>query len=362
MLGPSRDLLALGWDDSWREAAEALPPVGVPGRVLRVDRGLCTVCTDDGPLRASFGSALLEGIAADPLQTPCAGDWVLARAWPDGPVTIEAVLPRRTALVRAEAARSSQGQLLAANATDVAVVDSLQTEPNVGRIERLLALAWASGAQPMVVLTKADLASDAALVAEDVRSLAPGIPVITTSTVTGAGFDELRLILQAGATIALVGASGQGKSSLVNHLVGASLLRTRVIRDDGRGRHTSVRRELVLVPGGGALIDTPGMRGIGLQAGHAGVAAVFPDIEALANACRFRDCEHVAEPGCAVLSEVESGALAVRRLESWRALRREEGDISARKAERLRRQAGKRSKYESKQDKAAARALRRGGP
>lgn len=357
---PVYDLAALGWDESWREAAAAYPHVGVPGRVARVDRGLCTIWASEGPVRASFGSAVLDAIAADPRQTPCTGDWVLVRTWPDGPLTLEVILPRRTAVIRAEVSGSSRGQVLAANATVVAVVDSLQPAPNLARIERLLALAWGSGATPVVILTKADLVQDAALVVEDVRALSPETRVIATSTITGEGFDDVRALLETGGTMALLGASGRGKSSLVNHLVGAQALTTRVIRDDGKGRHTSVRRELVLIPGGGSVIDTPGLRGIGLQGGQRAIVSVFPDVEGLSELCRFGDCEHLSEPGCAVQQAVSDGRLPIRRLESWRALHLEGSQMSTLHAERLRRQAGKRSKFESKQQKAAQRAWRRG--
>jgi ribosome biogenesis GTPase len=332
----------------------------MPGRLARVDRGLATVWTAEGPVRASFGSGVLEAVAADPLQAPCTGDWGVVRRWPDGPITLEVVLPRRTAVVRAEASGSSRGQVLAANVEIAAVVVALHPEPNLARVERLLSVAWASGARPIVVLTKADLVSDTELMADDIGALAPRLQTIATSTVTGRGFDDLRALACEGGTIALLGASGQGKSTLVNELVGAKTLATRKIRADGKGRHTSVRRELVLLPSGGCVIDTPGLRGVGLQASGGGVAAVFPDIAALAGRCRFADCSHASEPACAVREAVASGRLPERRLRSWRALHLEGAGMSAREAERARWQAGKRSKFESKQQKAQQRALRRG--
>jgi ribosome biogenesis GTPase len=360
MAAPAIDLARLGWDDSWQKAALPYTQQGTPGRIARVDRGLCTVWTADGPMRASFGSTVLEAIAADPLQAPCTGDWGVVRRWPDGPITLEAVLPRRTAVIRAEASGSSRGQVLAANVEVAAVVVALHPEPNLARVERLLSLAWASGARPIVVLTKADLVTDAVLITDDVRSLSPDVLTIATSTVTGAGIAELRTLVAGGGTIALLGASGHGKSSLVNELVGAETLATRKIRDDGKGRHTSVRRELVLLPSGGSVIDTPGLRGVGLQTSGGGGATVFPDIAAIAEHCRFADCSHAAEPGCAVQEAVAAGRLPMRRLNSWRALHLEGGHMSAREAERARWQAGKRSKFESKQQKAQQRALRRG--
>jgi ribosome biogenesis GTPase len=263
----------LGWDDSWREAL-GLPAAAEgdaswsqvqPGRISRVDRGLCVVLTEAGPLRASAGSHVLDAMARDSLAGPCTGDWCLLREWADGPVTIDRLAPRRTLLQRAEAARGSRGQALAANVDVAAVVVALHPEPNLGRIERLLTIAWESGARPMVLLTKSDLVVDAAAIAEDTRAVAPGVEVIVCSATTGEGIDRVRGFVARGSTLALLGASGHGKSSLANRLVGAPLLTTRTIRDDGKGRHTSVRRELVLLPGAGAVIDTPGLRGVGLQ-------------------------------------------------------------------------------------------------
>lgn len=353
------DLAAVGWDDSWRDAAVAHAEHGDPGRVTRVDRGACEVLTPDGPVRATWGGPVLAGIAADPLATPCTGDWCLARWWPDGPITVERLLERRTAVVRAEAGKSSRGQVLAANVDVAAVVVGLHPEPNLARIERLLAVAWGSGAAPAVVLTKADRAGDADDIADDVRRVVGDAQVIVTSVVSGRGIDELRELVGGHGTMALIGASGHGKSSLVNALHGgAAVLATREIRADGKGRHTSVRRELVLLPGGGAVIDTPGLRGVGIHG--SGIDDAFPDIAALAAACRFRDCRHLLEPGCAVRAAVDDGRLAVRRLDSWRRLSLEGIDAQSRQRERAQRQAGKQWKFDSKQAKARQRAIRRG--
>jgi ribosome biogenesis GTPase len=306
------------------------------GRVVRVDRGIATVLTEDGPVRVSFGSAVLADMARDPLTTPCTGDWVVVRAWPDRRHTLEAVLPRRTALVRATAGRQSHGQVLAANVDLVAAVVALEPMPRISRVERLLAVAWDSGAQPLVVLTKADAVRDSALVAEDVAAVAPGVEVVCTSTVTGEGLDRLRDMLEGRRTLALIGASGHGKSSLTNALVGAEVLSTREIRDDGRGRHTSVRRELVPLPTGGAVIDMPGLRGIGLTDSGEGMPHAFADVEALVAQCRFADCGHHGEPGCAVQEALADGTLPVRRYESWQKLQREIRWRSARQDARLR--------------------------
>jgi ribosome biogenesis GTPase len=306
------------------------------GRVVRVDRGLASVLTRSGPQRASVGGALLGRMAADPTEGPCTGDWCVLRSWPDHRVTLERVLPRRTAVVRAVSGEASHGQLLCANVDLAAVVVALHPVPVLAKVERLVTLAWESGARPLVVLTKADLVHDAPLVADDVRDATPGVDVVTVSARTGEGVAELRERLGGRLTMALLGASGHGKSSLVNALVGAEVLSTRAIREDGRGRHTSVRRELVVLPGGGAVIDTPGLRGVGLIDADAGLAQTFADVEELAQQCRFRDCAHAGEPGCAVAAAVADGSLPLRRLESWQRLQRELRWIASRKDARLR--------------------------
>jgi ribosome biogenesis GTPase / thiamine phosphate phosphatase len=333
----SRVFLAeLGWDAAFAAAFSAYDQTCRPGRVARVDRSACTVLAENATLRATPGGDLLAKMSEDPANGASTGDWCAVREWADGRTTLEAVLPRHAAVARADVRGRSRGQVLAANVDVVGVVAALQPEPSLGKLERLLALAWESGATPLVLLTKADLVADARLVADDVALAAPGVQVICLSTVTGAGFDELRDALGPTGTLALVGSSGAGKSSLVNELVGAEVLETKEIRDDGKGRHTSVRRELVVLPGGGCVIDTPGLRGVGLIDADEGVAATFADLEALVGECRFSDCGHSSEPGCAVLAAVADGTLPVRRLESWRKLQREMEWMAARTDARLR--------------------------
>lgn len=317
---------------------------------------MCSVLTDAGVMRVSWGAELLDSVATDPLLAPCTGDWGMVRQWPDGPTTLEAVLPRRTAVVRAEAAGTSRGQVLAANVDVVAVVVALHPEPNLGRIERLLSVAWQSGARPMVTLTKADLVSDADPVADDVREAAPGVVVVRCSTVTGEGIDVVRRAMGPHGTLGLLGASGHGKSSLTNALVGADVLDVRDIREDGKGRHTSVRRELLPLPAGGSVIDTPGLRGVGLQDADEGIMATFPDVAALSSSCHFTDCTHQHEPGCAVREAVESGELPLRRLESWSKLQREAQWMAARSDARLRAEQHKKWKQLSKDYRTPKRA------
>ncbi|MFJ6718928.1 MULTISPECIES: ribosome small subunit-dependent GTPase A [unclassified Streptomyces] len=328
-------LAAFGWDDAW--AAEFAPYATrglLPGRVVRVDRGQCDVMTSDGVVRADTAFVTPH----DPLRVICTGDW--AAVEPAGnPRYVKAYLPRRTAFVRSTSSQRSEGQILAANVDHAVIAVSLAAEVDLGRIERFLALAWESGAQPLVVLTKADLVPDPTVLAHlvrDVETTAPGVQVLTVSSLTGEGTDVLAAVVSGGTSV-LLGVSGAGKSTLANTLLGADVMEVRQAREvDGKGRHTTTTRNLLVLPGGGVLIDTPGLRGVGLWDAEAGVGQVFSEIEDYAADCRFHDCAHVAEPGCAVLAAVESGALAERRLESYRKLLRENQRIVAKTDARLR--------------------------
>jgi len=340
----SLDLTSLGWDDQLSSAfdqhvqrADSCPGDLVPARVTRVDRGACDAIAADGPLRATFSGALLAAGAADPVSTPCVGDWITARRWPDGRVTADSVLPRRTAFVRAAVTPGvSHGQVLAANVDVAVVVEGLHPEPDLGRIERFLALAWESGASPLVVLTKADLVPDPDGMRAEVAAAAPGVEVLAVSATTGAGLADLEPYAVAGRTLAFLGPSGAGKSTLTNALAGATLMVTRELRADGKGRHTTVHRELVVLPGGGLVVDTPGLRSVGLTDVAVSLERVFAEVEALAEQCRFGDCVHDTEPGCAVLAAVECGELPERRLESYRKLLREARWMAMRHDARLR--------------------------
>jgi len=274
------------------------------------------------PTRATLDAGLLVTGSRDPLAAPTVGDWVGVRRWPDGRVTVETVLPRRTAFVRGTAGADSGGQVLAANLDTVFVVAALSTVPNLNRLERLLILAWQSGASPVVLLTKADLASDAEVLREEVAEIAPGADVLPVSAVTGAGLEAVSRHC-TDRTVAIIGPSGTGKSTLANRLLGEERLATTGIRDDGKGRHTTTHRELLPLPGGGVLIDTPGLRGVQLWAVDGGLESAFPEVEALAAGCRFLDCGHGSEPGCAVQGAVADGTLPLRRLEHYRKLERE---------------------------------------
>jgi ribosome biogenesis GTPase len=330
------DLPSLGWDGHFASAYGRFDRPGRrAARVTRVDRGVCTALAADGSLRASLSGSLLAAAAADPTALPCAGDWVVVRDWPDDRTTLEAVLPRRSVIARAGTGPESTGQVLAANLDTVAVVEPMDPSPDLGRVERLLALAWESGARPLLVLTKADLAADPAAVADQLAAVAAGAEVFAVSARQGRGVERLRPFVGYGQTLGLLGRSGAGKSSLVNALAGATVMETKALRSDGRGRHTTTYRALVALPGGGAVVDTPGLRQVGLFDSTAGLDRAFADVAALAAACRFRDCRHEAEPGCAVLAAVDDGALAPRRLASWRKLREELTAEARRRTARL---------------------------
>ncbi|WP_184788513.1 ribosome small subunit-dependent GTPase A [Phytomonospora endophytica] len=319
---------SLGWDDRLRAAYKRHDRRGQrPGRVARVDRGICTVLTAEGTVRASLSGRMLGDLAADPASGPCAGDWVVVRQWPDDRTTLEAVLPRKTSIVRAGAGKAATGQVIATNIDIIAVVEPLDPDPDPGRIERLMTLAWDSGATPILLLTKADAVGDPAALALSFADSAPGVPIIPVSTVNGEGLDVVAEYVPSGRTMALVGPSGAGKSSLVNALAGAEVMVTRALRADGRGRHTTSYRALVPVPGGGVILDTPGLRSVGLfdrdNGEGDGLVRAFADVEELVAACRFSDCRHDTEPDCAVREALELGALSARRYENWRKLQRE---------------------------------------
>ncbi|MGW2645257.1 ribosome small subunit-dependent GTPase A [Streptomyces sp. NPDC001393] len=331
----SHPLAPYGWDEGWEAEFAAYAGQGLlPGRVVRVDRGQCDVVTAGGIVRADTEFV----VPRDPMKVVCTGDWVAVD--PDGdPRYVRAYLPRRTAFVRSTSSKRSDGQILAANVDHAVVAVSLALDLDLGRIERFLALAWESGAQPVVVLTKADLVPDPVTLAhlvQDVETSAPGVPVLTVSALQGEGLDVLVALVGSGTSV-LLGQSGAGKSTLANALVGADVMDVRAARDvDGKGRHTTTTRNLLALPSGGVFIDTPGLRGVGLYDAGSGVGQVFSEIEELAERCRFHDCSHDTEPDCAVRSAMESGELPQRRLESYRKLVRENQWIVAKTDARVR--------------------------
>jgi ribosome biogenesis GTPase len=256
---------------------------------------------------------------------PVTGDWVAVSApLGDGAAIIRAVLPRATTFVRREAGPGApRGQVVAANVDVALLVASLNADLSLRRIERYLASAWESGAAPVIVLTKADMCADTEGRKADVEAIAFGAPVHAISSLTGEGLDALRAHLKPGRTAVLLGSSGVGKSTLVNALAGKDLMAVREIRDDDTGRHTTTHRELILLPDGALILDTPGMRELGLWDASAGVSATFADLEALFAQCRFDDCRHRSEPGCAVRAALDDGTLEPSRWESWGKLQKE---------------------------------------
>lgn len=342
----------LGWDAGWDTALASVPtPVGtdapvptpVLARVARVHRGACDVLlatgTEPTPAAARWSPAVTRAARDDPAELPVAGDWVLLEpvdgSDPAAPFAVTQVLPRRTSVQRLEVSGSSHAQVLAANADVVAVVAAMVPDLDLGRVERLLALAWTSGARPVVLLTKADLHPDPGSAVALVAGVAAGCDVHALAAPDGTGLQPVRDLLLQGATVALVGASGVGKSTLLNALVGTSAMATRTLGAEGKGRHTTVTRELHLAPGAGAVLDTPGLRSVGLH-GEEDVTTLFPEVDELAARCRFADCGHTVEPGCAVLAAAADGTLPQRRLESYRALAREAEFVARRTDARLR--------------------------
>jgi ribosome biogenesis GTPase len=319
----------LGWDDGWEAAFAEHRATGlVPARVAIQHRGAYDLLAEQGELRASAANRL-----ARTDELPAVGDWVGV-----DPETelIEAVLPRRTTISRKEVWQATREQVLAANVDVAFLVQALPLDFNVRRLERYLAMAWESGAQPVVLLTKTDLVDDVQPFLADAEGVTLGsCPVLAVSARTGAGLGEMLEWFEGNRTAVLLGSSGVGKSTIVNTLAGEELLATKEVReDDQRGRHTTSRRELILLPTGGVVLDTPGIRE--LQLWDADLEQTFGDIEEVARRCRFSDCAHDREPGCAIRQALADGTLPAERWESYRKLQREMEAIEVRRNHLLR--------------------------
>jgi ribosome biogenesis GTPase len=313
-----------GWSDALRLAFEPHARAGhLPGRIVVQQREAHLVVTDGGNLSARLSGRLRH--EAREAGHPAAGDWVaLSAKAGEGKATIHAVLPRRTAFVRRAADSVQTLQVIAANIDVVFVVTSMNADLNPRRLERFLAAAWQSGARPVVVLTKADLCEQPEAQAAEIATLAAGCPVLVVSARQGLGMGGLMEHIAPGETCVLIGSSGVGKSTLVNALLGEERMATQDIRaSDARGRHTTSHRQLILLPGGGLILDTPGIREVGLIDADEGLSTVFDDIEELARHCRFRDCGHSSEPGCAVRSALEEGRLDADRWAHYQKLSQE---------------------------------------
>jgi ribosome biogenesis GTPase / thiamine phosphate phosphatase len=327
----------LGWSAFFADAFEPYKREDtVPARVAVRHHGPCELLTEQGP----FGGVPMGRL--DDSEMPAVGDWVVARTLPgERKALIEAVLPRRSAFTRKEAWRRNVAQVVAANVDTVFLVSAFAHDLNARRMERYLTAAWESGAEPVIVLNKADLALDPISEAAAIESVAFGVPVHLVSATSGDGLDTLERYIAPGRTVALLGSSGVGKSTLVNHFAGYSVMRIRELRQDGRGRHTTTHRELVPLPAGGLLLDTPGMRELQLWAGEEALDSTFDDIVSLFDGCRFTDCAHEQEPGCAVQEALRSGTLSRERYDSWRKLQRELRRLEIRQDARLRAEARK---------------------
>jgi ribosome biogenesis GTPase / thiamine phosphate phosphatase len=321
-------LEALGWNQHFAEAFAPFEPAGlIPGRVAVQERGAVVLFTAAGTLNAS-GQAV-------------AGDWVAAEKLSgEDRAIVRAVLPRRTRFARKEPWLTEE-QVIAANIDTVFLVTDCGRDFKPRRLERYFTAAWDSGADPVVVLTKSDLAKDPSETVAQAEAIAFGVPVHAVSSVTGAGLDALESHLAPGRTVALLGSSGVGKSTLANRLLGEELLATGDLRRDGRGRHTTTHRELVRLPGGALLLDTPGMRELQLWADESALNETFTDVAELARQCRFTDCAHGSEPGCSVRAALADGTLPQIRWESYRKLQRELHSLALRQDARLRSEARK---------------------
>jgi ribosome biogenesis GTPase / thiamine phosphate phosphatase len=322
---PDAALRGLGLAD---EDATAFAAVAQPGdelaRVARVDRGgWVTALTADGELRGRQHPRFRR--LMDPLEIPTVGDWCVFR--PDaggGPTQLVQILPRRSAFVRtAGDAVESRTQLVAANVDVALVLVPCDGDRKLARIDRLLSLAFSSGAKPVLLLSKADACDDPDGVRAEVAAAVGDVVVLTLSAVTGEGFEALDALAVPGRTLVLVGTSGAGKSTLANRLAGSDVLATADVRADGRGRHTTTHRQLLLLPSGALLIDTPGLRSIGVWEADEEVDGPFADVEALLAACRFADCGHGTEPGCAVRAALEDGSLPAERWARYRTIEAE---------------------------------------
>jgi ribosome biogenesis GTPase / thiamine phosphate phosphatase len=314
-----------------------------PGRVVAEHKGGMEIVGPEGDVVLGEVSGRLRHEAVDDRDLPAVGDWV---AWTpsdeEGRATVHAVAPRHSAFVRRAAGTDPVPQVVAANVDVVLIVTGLDGDLSPRRLERYLVTVVGGGAEPVVVLTKADLAGDTTAAEAAVRAVAPDITTVVVDNLSGAGQDAVRAVLRPGRTVALVGSSGVGKSTLANALLGDERQETSDVRDDGRGRHTTTHRSLFPVPGGALLLDTPGMREIGLWDDRAGLDAAFPEIAHAAAGCRFGDCSHVHEPGCAVIAAVEAGEIAPARLDSYRRLGSEIDQLDDDRERRRRSKRGRR--------------------
>jgi len=322
-----------GWDARWAEAFGGDATKGLfPVRLIEEQRGLFQIMSEQG-VKGARTPGTMRHKAADRAGLPAVGDWVCAEAVPNEKVVlIRRILPRRTKLSRKAAGETMEEQVIAANLDTVLVMTALNADFNARRLERFLTVSRESGAEPVLLLNKLDECAEPEPFLKDARQAAGDAAVLAISARAGTGLDALAAWIKPGRTVGLIGSSGVGKSTLVNRLAGNEKLKTAETRkSDERGRHTTTHRQLFILPGGGILLDTPGMREMQFWDAEQGLAKTFDDIEALAPSCRFKDCAHGSEPGCAVKAAVEAGTVAAERLASWAKLKRESASDNRRR-------------------------------
>jgi len=350
------DLTTFGWNEFFEAKFKSYAGQGFTcGRVALEHKDLFRVYTQYGEVFAEI-SGKLRHEATSRRDLPAVGDWVVIRARPEGGrVMIHAVLPRRTTFARKIAGSRTEEQIVGTNVDTVFLFTSLNQDFSLRRIERYLLIAWESGAKPVIILSKSDLCDEVAGPMDEMQAVARGVSIHAISVVTGNGLQEIAQYFKRGQTVALLGSSGVGKSTLINHLTGVDLLKVQTVRDgDDRGRHTTTHRELILLPAGGLVLDTPGMRELQLFDGDESLQLVFDDIEALAARCYFSDCRHEDEPRCVVREALVAGTIDSERYQSYEKLQKELKYVARRKDKLL--EIGERKKWKKLSRLASERA------